>query len=127
MIRADSLATRYQTQFSNGERVSVSDSSFDKGGSNQGFRPHELLEAALASCMNISLRMYAERHAISLPNVSVLVSLDRGDPELSVFEYRLQFGGEISESSKNQILSALDKCPVRNTLSKPLQFKFCDQ
>lgn len=123
MIRADSQPTKYQTQFSNGEFVSVSDSTFDKGGSNLGFRPHELLEAALASCMNMSLRMYAEKHDIALPGVSVVVSLDRSDPDKPLFECGVQFGGEISESNKDQLLSALARCPVRKTLSKPFQFE----
>lgn len=125
MIRADSQPTSYQTQFSNGEFASVADSTFDKGGGNLGFRPHELLEAALASCMNMSLRMYAEKHDIAPPDVSVVVALDRSDPDKSLFEYSVQFRGEISESDKDRLLSALAKCPVRKTLSKPFQFELC--
>lgn len=49
----------------------------DKGGGNQGFRPHELLEAALATCMNIHLRMYAANHGIELGEVTTKVTLDR--------------------------------------------------
>ena len=40
-----------------------SDNTPDKGGKGAGFRPHELLEAALACCMNMSVRMYAESHS----------------------------------------------------------------
>lgn len=58
MIRTDSQPAKFQAQFTNGVQVSVSDTTPDKGGGNLGFRPHELLEAALASCMNMSLRMY---------------------------------------------------------------------
>lgn len=127
MIRADSQPTKYQTQFSNGAHVSVSDTTSDKGGSNLGFRPHELLEAALASCMNMSLRMCAEKHAIPLSSISVAVSLNRSNPDNPLFEYSVQFRGEISESQKDQPLSALERCPVRNTLSKPLRFKLSGQ
>jgi putative redox protein len=127
MIRADSQPTKYQIQFTNGEHVSVSDTTSDKGGSNLGFRPHELLEAALASCMNMSLRMCAEKHAIPFSGVSVAVSLNRSNPAGTLFEYSVQFRSELSEFQKHQLLSALESCPVRNTLSKPLQFKLCGQ
>ena len=47
MIRADSRPTNYQTEFTNGVHSSTSDTTPNKGGANRGFRPHELLEAAL--------------------------------------------------------------------------------
>lgn len=52
------------------------DTTPDKEGANHGFRPHELLEAASASCMNMTLRMYAEIHAIPLAGMSVAVWLN---------------------------------------------------
>lgn len=60
MIQTKSKSIKYSTEFSNGTDVSHSDTTLEKGGANSGFRPHELLEAALASCMNISLKMCAE-------------------------------------------------------------------
>lgn len=125
MIRADSQATNYQTEFTNGAHRSMSDTTADKGGANRGFRPHELLEAALATCMNMTLRMAAEKHAIPLSSVSITVSLNRKEPEAPVFEYNVQFGGALSETQKSQLLAAVGKCPVRNTLSQPMRFMPC--
>ena len=122
MIRTDSQAARFQAQFTNGVQVSISDTTPDKGGGNLGFRPHELLEAANASCMNMTLRMCAEKYAIPLSGVSVAVFLNRSDPNGPLFEYRVEFRGMLMESHKRQLLSALECCPVRTTLSKPLHF-----
>lgn len=126
MIHTDSHPAKYQTLFSNGEQVSVADTTPDKGGGNLGFRPHELLEAALASCMNISLRMCAEKYAIPLAGVSVSVSLDRSDPNAPLFKYSVQFQGEITAPQQEHLLAALANCPVRTTLAKQLQFTLCN-
>lgn len=57
MIRTDSQPGKSQAQFTYGGQFSVSDTTPGKGGGNLGFRPHELLEAALAGYMNMTLRM----------------------------------------------------------------------
>ena len=59
LIEGTSEPVRYQTQLTNGTHSTLSDTTRDKGGSELGFRSHDLLEATLASCMNITLRMYA--------------------------------------------------------------------
>jgi len=125
MVDTQSQAAKFLVQFGNGTQFAMADVTADKGGGNAGFRPHELLEAALASCMNISLRMYAEKHALPLSGVSVQVSLNRTNPEKPSFEYSVDFQGALSETDKSQLLCALENCSVRNTLSKPLQFKLC--
>lgn len=127
MIRADSQPIKYQTEFTNGAHISTSDTTADKGGANLGFRPHELLEAALATCMNMTLRMAAEQYGIPLSSVSITVSLNRKEPKEPVFEYSVQFDGALSEAQKSQLLAAVEKCPVRNTLSQPLRFMPCSR
>ena len=121
MIESNSLPTRYQTTFTNGGQSALADTSADKGG-GEGFRPHELLEAALACCMNMSLRMAAEKHAIPLGEVDVIVSLDRSDGQGPVFGYRVIFGEGPSAAQRKTLLAALASCPVRKTLSQPLRF-----
>ena len=127
MIQADSQPDNYHTKFTNGEHVATSDATPGKGGANRGFRPHELLEAALATCMNMTVRMAAEKQGIPLSSVSVTVSLNREEPGKPVFEYRVQFAEALSEAQKSRLLSAVDLSPVRNTLSQPLRFTSCSQ
>jgi putative redox protein len=51
--------------------IAIVDTTSGKGGYGDGFHPHELLEAALATCMNMTIRMYAQKHAIISPRVSL--------------------------------------------------------
>ncbi len=88
MIHAHSQPAKYLVHFTDGDQVATADTTLEKGGASRGFRPHALLEAALASCMNMTLRMAADQHAIPLSNVSVTVSLKRTNPSAPLFEYR---------------------------------------
>ena len=126
MIQAESQSQDFLTHFTNGDQEGIADTTSDKGGSNQGFRPHELLEAALASCMNITLRMTAQQMGIALSQVRVSVSLDRSSPDRSTFGYSVVFPDSLSEPEQQTLLAAIENCPVRNTLSKGLWFTRID-
>jgi putative redox protein len=123
VIQTDSQPEELFARFSNGRHVSQADAAADKGGGNSGFRPHELLEAALATCMCITLRMTAKTHNIPVSGVSVSVSLDRSIPGEPTFEHSVQLHGPLTELHKQQLLAALDGCPVRQTLSMALGFR----
>ena len=122
MITALSESHPYLTVFSNGKQTANADTTIDKGGGNQGFRPHELLEAALATCMNMHLRMYAANHAIELGEVSTKVSLDRSSPSEAVFNYSIELSGQLDDEQRRKLLEIAETCPVRRTLSKKLSF-----
>jgi putative redox protein len=51
----------FDTWFTNGKHEGHCDAPVEKGGGDAGFGPHELLEAALAGCLNIWVRVYAGR------------------------------------------------------------------
>lgn len=123
MIRAHSQPTKFHVQFTNGKHVSTSDTTPDKGGGNLGFRPHELLEAALANCMNMSVRMYADQQGIPLSGVTTRVTLDRSRQEETVFEYEVDLQGELTDTDRERLITVAGKCPVRQTRSKHLGFR----
>lgn len=123
MIQAQNLAAAYQTQFGNTVMQCLADTSPHKGGGGKGFRPHELLEAALASCMSISLRMYAEAHDLPWAGTSVEVSLDRSLGGQTRFDYRVCFDPATSSEAQARLLRVLEHCPVRKTLSGTLSFR----
>jgi putative redox protein len=122
MIKATGEHPPYKTEFTNGKATSFSDTTPDKGGSGDGFRPHELLEAALANCMNIALRMFAEKHSIPLSSVATTVTLDRSAPNEVCFEYSVDLSGDLTEVDKQRLLGVTKSCPVRQTLSKRVVF-----
>jgi putative redox protein len=123
MITCKSEQIQYQTTFSNGHLTSYADATEDKGGKGAGFRPHELLEAAFASCLNMHLRMYADHHNISLDGVSTTVTLDRNLPNDAIFKYSIDLKGSLSEEQRSVLLRIVKTCPVRKTLSKVISFK----
>lgn len=123
MIKCVSTETNFATRFTNGRHQASSDVPPEKGGSDAGFRPHELLEAALAACMNISLRMYAERYRIPLAEAVVEVSLNRQTPGEAVFEYRLELSGPITEEQRQELLQHAASCSVHQTLSRKISFQ----
>jgi putative redox protein len=124
MILTKNEKVNYKTKFSNGEHSAFSDTTIDKEGSNSGFRPHELLEAAVASCMNIHIRMYAQKHKMNVSHVKTEVSLNRNDPEFAVFEYKIKVDGTLTGLEKEKLMQIVQSCPVKKTLSKRIDFRY---
>ena len=101
------------------------DTTPDKGGSGKYIRPHELLEAALATCMNISIRMEAYKKDINLDNVEIKVELNRNDPSKTIFEYsyKLNSSESLNNETLNNFKQVLQQCSVKKTLSREIVFK----
>jgi putative redox protein len=116
MIECRGLPTPLQVAFGNGRFSGVCDATPDKGGAGQGFRPHELLEAALGSCLVMMMTTYAANHGIALATAAVTVSLDRSDPEVAAYACAISLEGELSDDDRRRILRAARACPVRRTL-----------
>lgn len=123
MIRTTSEFPDYKTQFTNGKDIAFADTTADKGGSEAGFRPHELLEAALACCINISLRRCARENSIALRSVTTTVDLDRSRPDESCFEYSVELSGNLSDAERKLLLDKTGFCAVRQTLCGNVTFK----
>jgi putative redox protein len=113
-----SFLTTVSTQF---HRI-PSDTVPDNGGSGAGFRPHELLEASLASCLNIWLRMYASKHGLPLASVETTVQLHKDREGEATFEYMIELKGDLTDAQRAKLLLIAETCPVRQTLSRQLKF-----
>ncbi|MGD0060708.1 MAG: OsmC family protein [Verrucomicrobiia bacterium] len=122
MIQAVNDATPYRVQFSDGRHSAYADTTQDKGGGESGFRPHELLEAALATCMNMAATAYASKHSIPLVRVVTEVSLDRSGSEQALFKYAVELTGDLTVEQREAIMTAVRTCPVRKTLSRHIRF-----
>ncbi|GMA62196.1 OsmC family protein [Alicyclobacillus fastidiosus] len=122
MVISRSGSDTYVTRVTNGIDEIYSDTSEDKGGSGKHFRPHELLEAGYASCLNITTRMVLDSMSLSYGAVTVNVKLDRSDPAKSVFKYQIEIEGLLDEEIKRTVLKKVANCPVKRTLSKQLEF-----
>lgn len=116
MVTANSLPSAYQTTFSNGVHKGIADVPVTKGGSGSGFGPHELLEAAFATCLSMTVRMYAAEHALPLTGASCEVRIDRSNPDAAVLNYALAFDGSLTDEQLERLHAAAGKCPVARTL-----------
>ena len=123
MIVCTSLEKNFQTRFSDGPHEALSDTTAEHGGADAGFRPHDLLCAALGNCIAITTRMYAQKHGIALEGVTVSVELNRDDPAKAVFEYSLKYKGDIDDTTREKLARAAAACPVHKTLLRELVFR----
>src|SRR4051794_27220970 len=112
MIRSSSLSVPYQTAFTNGSHDGVADVPIEKGGAGQGFGPHELLEAAVATCLTMTVRMYAAKHGLPVAAARCEVSIDRSVPNTATLHYALTFDGPLTDEQTAQLRAAASQCPV---------------
>jgi putative redox protein len=95
----------------------IADEPPEKGGSDQGPKPTELLAASLASCTAITMEMYAERKEWGLGTVEVAVDFTESTPdEPAAFDVRITVGAELSDETQDRLLTIAGKCPVHKAL-----------
>ncbi|MFI5329660.1 MAG: OsmC family protein [Desulfobaccales bacterium] len=123
MIKCSNEAANFATLVTNGRHQAICDVPAAKGGGDTGFGPHELLEAGLAGCLNIWLRIYAANHGIPLAGITTEVSVQRDSPGLAVFAYAIELSGDLTAEQRQELLQAAKSCPVHQTLSGQISFK----
>ncbi|GAA2879737.1 OsmC family protein [Streptomyces mexicanus] len=121
MVEAVAQATPWQVSFRAGDHEGSADTRKNGVGGSAGMRPHELLEAALATCMTISARMALADLGVTDAEVSVQVHVER-EESATRFRYRLALGPAL-EAHRPAVMERIECSPVRSTLSKPLTFE----
>ncbi|MBU2045667.1 MAG: OsmC family protein, partial [Bacteroidetes bacterium] len=76
MVSASIRKNHYETLITSGYKKMIVDEPLDKGGKDLGMSPMELLSSALASCVAITLRMYADQKSWPLDQVFIEVFID---------------------------------------------------
>ncbi len=123
MITARSLEANYQVAFSDGAHTALADTSEDKGGGSSGFRPHDLLEASLATCLTMWLKMYADHHGYAVGSVEATVAIDRSQDGETIFNYSIEMSGKLSQAERDKLLAVARTCAVHKTLSQKISFR----
>ncbi len=113
----------YATRIVAGDKTIMADEPLDHGGTDQGFRPHELFLSALASCTAITLRMYADRKQWVVPSIGVTVNMER-DQEGAKVDTRLaivvDLPHDLPTEQRERLLQIAKACPVHRTLENPI-------
>jgi putative redox protein len=123
MITSTSLPEKYLARFTDGTHEALADTAPEYGGAFAGFKPVDLLEAALANCVTMVVRIAADKRSIPLAGVSVQVKLNRENKDESVFEYSIDLRGELTDEQRATLLRAASGCPVKKILSGAVSFK----
>lgn len=125
MVKCKNLDKRYKCIIETSNYSIFSDTTKEKGGSEEGIRPHELLEAALASCLNITIRMTLDKLEIEADNVFVAVNFMRNKERKTVFNYHYNINNinaELNDLQKEKIEESVANCSVKQTLLKEIIF-----
>lgn len=104
-----------------GKHRLITDEPVDVGGEGSAPAPHELLPAALASCVSTTLVMYARRKDWELGEVRVDVSYDhRATPRRA--DITIRFGADLSAQQLELLEKVAAACPVRRSIETEFEF-----
>jgi putative redox protein len=102
-------------------------------GDDFGPSPYELLNASLAACTVMTLKMYAQRKKWDLKEVFVYITNTKKHSEdlgietenpgyLDHISKKLKFVGNLDASQKKRLKEIASRCPVHKTLEKGVIF-----
>ncbi|MEM1003161.1 MAG: alpha/beta fold hydrolase [Bacteroidota bacterium] len=126
----DNFTTSIQTK----NHTLVADEPKDIGGDDFGPSPYEYLNAALAACTVMTLKMYANRKKWDLHEVYVYISHSRKhsddlDVEVDKPKYldhiskQLKFVGNLSSEQEERLKEIASRCPVHRTIENQVVFQ----
>jgi putative redox protein len=99
-----------------GGHTLVVDEPPDRGGTDTGPRPTQLLAASLAGCTAITVEMYADRKGWDVGAIEVDVDVSYDDTVPSTYAVALKLPRELSEDQRQRLLKIAAKCPVHKVL-----------
>ncbi len=107
----------YEHEIEMREHRLIIDEPVEKGGTDLGPMPSELLAASLGSCTAITMEMYAARKEWGLGTVEVAVDFTEAtvdDPP--TFDVQITLGAQLSDENRDRLLTIAGKCPVHKAL-----------
>lgn len=99
----------------------ITDQPSELGGEGRGPSPHELLPAALAACVTVTLVQYGRTRGWELGDVRVDVVYDKSSTPRQV-EIVTRFGGELTETQLERLEKVARSCPLRRSLEAGFEF-----
>ncbi|MFY0644414.1 MAG: OsmC family protein [Bacteroidia bacterium] len=114
--------SNYETTINYKNHTIKSDEPIDHGGTDTGMTPKQLLASSLASCITITLKMYADIkkykiHKITV-NTNYLTAYDKEDPHLNL---TVKIEGELDEKAMERMNVIAHKCPIHKMLSRSIR------
>ncbi len=112
---------RQRVAIDGGRHVLTTDEPARLGGSDSGPAPHELVPAALASCVSTTIVMYARARNWEIGRVRVDVDYDhRSTPRR--FTVALRLDPSITPDRLERLIKVAESCPVRRAIESGIEF-----
>ena len=99
----------------------VTDEPAELGGTDTGPAPHELLPAALAACVAVTMRMYARTKGWALGELGVDVVYDNKSTPRQ-FDVTINLPDGVSPEQVRRLMRAAETCPVRRSIEAGMVF-----
>ena len=126
----DNFTTTIQTK----NHTLIADEPSDIGGDDFGPSPYEYLNAGLAACTVMTVKLYAERKKWDLQEVFVYITHSKKHSEdidvetsatrrIDYISKKLRFIGNLTEEQELRLKEIASKCPVHRTLENEVLFK----
>jgi putative redox protein len=108
---------RHDVEIEGGHTIVVDEPAYVEGGTDAGPSPTRLVAAALASCIAVTMEMYAARKGWDVGDVEVEVDVEYEDFAPRSFAVTLHLPDELSEEQKQRLTVIARKCPVHKVLA----------
>jgi len=97
----------------------TADTALDGGGSDAGPSPHDLYDAALASCKALTVTWYANHKGLPLTDVRVEVERDAAEERHGVYKLAttLHLVGPLTDAQRAELLAVAAKCPIHKLMT----------
>lgn len=102
--------------------VWISDEPLELNGQDSGPTPKEFFLSALASCISITLRMYAQPRYWDIGEIIVDLEMKELDDRTEIVK-TIEFSGKLTDEQRSRLLEISDRCPVAKLLKKPIEIK----
>jgi putative redox protein len=96
----------------------IVDEPRDRGGTDTGPRPTQLLAASLAGCTAITVEMYAVRKGWDVGALEATVEMEYEGETPSSFAVSLTLPDELSDEQRQRLLVIAGKCPVHKVIAQ---------
>jgi putative redox protein len=115
---------KFQLLIRSGKHHLFADEPADFGGLDSGPSPFQLVASALAACMTMTVRLYAERKEWAVRRIRTAVGHTREVDQnpRDRFDIRIAFEGELDEEQRARLLEIAGSCPVHKVLTEGARF-----
>lgn len=107
----------------------VIDAGAEDGGDGLGPNPTRVVEAALAACSSMTMKLYANRKGWDLQSSKVTVkrAADQDSHVSRVLEKAIYLEGDLDDTQRARLKEIAGKCPVHRMLSEEIEIRSANE